>query len=463
MSRKKAGNAKKAAPIKLAWQDQIIAAEWPEKPARASIYAVAMMLASFADRDGGGACPAVATIASKLRVKRQTVCDVLGIMVEGGHLAKTGRTAYGTVIYSLCLTRHTESTAGVPHAVSPRGTQLPTLDRKGEGGGDRSPADDAPTAVVAGINTDDDRANQIIGEFITAFDATFAKRERSSTVATQRLEPHHDKLRRQIITKIDAGWPLDHLIDRIIADLPDDYKINSLTGLTASKLQRIPDQPDAAARTVIKTREVAAAAQIKLDEADRKQRETIQKRRRDDALDRYRKTLIEYRWVDDVDAEVAAFIEINDTEDGTFDSLAQREAWQLCDEWIGAVEYEIKWVIENASTARKTIDALIKDTRKALDYEGCPSKHWDERIASALAAANLDLDKITMHANHDLACKTLRGYINRLTGCDDRGMTVDELIAEREAYFASLDDDRVMQALTGTAELIQTSDGSDTW
>jgi len=452
MSRKKAGNAKKAAPIKLAWQDQIIAAEWPEKPARASIYAVAMMLASFADRDGGGACPAVATIASKLRVKRQTVCDVLGIMVEGGHLAKTGRTAYGTVIYSLCLTRHTESTAGVPHAVSPRGTQLPTLDRKGEGGGDRSPAGDAPTAVAAGTNTgdaktittevliDDDRANQIIGEFITAFDATFANRERSSTVATRRLEPHNDKLRRQIITKIDAGWPLDHLIDRMLADIPNDYKINSLTGLAAYKLQQLPDKPDATACTVIKTREVAATAQLKLDEADRKRREAEKadkdaadlqekKSRRSKAIRDFRQVAYVYGAFTDLDAGVAQVVADLDDEAQYEETPQAIEAWPLSDCWIEFINTEANELRNAAKAQRQEIDQLVGDAEKEFATHGYNAPLMKHLIDKWLTTAGLDRKSIYAIRNRDAAIASLRALIER----------------------------------NQPAELIQTSDGSDTW
>lgn len=354
--------AKKAAPIKLAWQDQIIAAEWPEKPARATIYAVAMMLASFADRDGSGACPAVGTIASALRVKRQTVCDVLAMMVDADHLTKTGRTAYGTTIYSLRLKRHTETTLAVPHAVSPRGTQLPTLDRKGEGGGDSSPGTDTPTAVVAGTNTDDiktikraatlgdQHADLTVASFVTDFDATFAKRERSSTVAAQRLEPTHSKLRTEIVAKIDAGWPQDHLIDRLIASLPaDDRKISTLTGLVANKLSRLPNAPDYTARQIINDRNIATEATRKLDAARAQHELDTKSKRREEAITRYRKALKRYGKVTDLetlDAEVASMVQSLDDEAQYDDDPA---AWPLSATWIEFIDTETELVRKGTS------------------------------------------------------------------------------------------------------------------
>jgi len=415
MSRKKAGKPKKAAPIKLAWQDQIIAAKWPEKPARTSVYAVAMMLASFADRDGSGACPAVATIASKLRVKRQTVCDVLGIMVEGGHLTKTGRTAYGTVIYSLCLTRHTESTAGMPHAVSPRGTQLPTLDRKGEGGGGNAPFGDTPTAVASGQDAD-----RIIAEFRSAFETRFATRSNDKPIEPRRLEPSNQLLRQQIITKIDAGWPQDHLIDRVLNLINHDKPIGSLTGLVRHHLSQLPDQPDYDAH-LITDQGVKAMATAMLKEAERKQAQQDQsandvrerRSRRNRAIKRFSHNLKVYGVFDDHEAGMAQLIAEYDSEAQYESKPELREAWPLSDQWIEEVLGETEEYRDAWKAQRQEINQLMGDARHTLATHRLDPQLIDSWIDEALTAAGLDRESIYAIRHRDAAIATLRALTDR--------------------------------------------------
>jgi len=460
MSRKKAGKAKKAAPIKLAWLDQIIRHEWPDKPAKNSMIAVGAILATYADPDGRNCFPSVRTVAGDAGIKYATAIDCIKTMRSAGMLEREGKASNGQNRYRLCLVAMPDEThpdidqtaLSVAPSVAPRGTQPPTLDCKGEGGGDRSPAGDTPTAVAAGANTrdaktittevliDDDRANQIIGEFITAFDATFANRERSSTVATRRLEPHNDKLRRQIITKIDAGWPLDHLIDRILADIPNDYKINSLTGLAAYKLQQLPDKPDATAYTVIKTREVAATAQLKLDEADRKRREAEKadkdaadlqekKSRRSKAIRDFRQVAYVYGAFTDLDAGVAQVVADLDDEAQYEETPQAIEAWPLSDCWIEFINTEANELRNAAKAQRQEIDQLVGDAEKEFATHGYNAPLMKHLIDKWLTTAGLDRKSIYAIRNRDAAIASLRALIER----------------------------------NQPAELIQTSDGSDTW
>ena len=433
MSRKTSGKTKKAAPIKLAWLDQLIRHKWPDKPAKNSMIAVGAILATYADPDGRNCFPSVRTVAGDAGIKYATAIDCIKTMRSAGMLEREGKASNGQNRYRLCLVAMPDETLpdidqtalSVAPSVAPRGTQLPTLDRKGEGGGDRSPADDAPPAVVAGINTDDDRANQIIGEFITAFDATFAKRERSSTVATQRLEPHHDKLRRQIVTKIDAGWPQDHLIDRIIGGLPpDERKINTLTGLTASKLQRIPDQPDAAARTVINAREVAATAQLKRKEAERKRREAEKvekeaadlqekKSRRSKAIRDYRHVAKVYGAFADVDAGVAEMVADLDDEAQHEETPQDIEAYPLSETWIEMLITEANELRQAAKAQRQEVDQLVGDAENALATYGYDAPLIQHLIGKWLTQAGLDRKSIYAIRHRDAAIASLRVLIER--------------------------------------------------
>jgi hypothetical protein len=279
MSRKR--KATKAAPIKLIWLEQIIEHKWPKKPAKATIVAVAAKLVTYGDRAGKGIYPAAETIANPLGIKRQTVFDVLKVMVAEGMLTRQGKTNYNTNIYDLKLAPKADENElesvpqSVPQSVTPRGTQSSSLSRKGERDDEYSPTP-AAKAAVAGIELsriEGEQANQIITNFITAFDSAFAARPRSSTLPTASLEPSHPKLRAAIIAKHEAAWPLNHLIERTLKNVTNDERdITTLAGLVASILNRLPADLDATARKAIEAEKVAAGAKD-VEQATRAERE----------------------------------------------------------------------------------------------------------------------------------------------------------------------------------------------
>jgi hypothetical protein len=355
LSRKKSAPAKKAPPIKLRWIEQVIDHDWPEKPARLAIVGVAAVLQKYGDPGGGGICPARGTIAATLRIKPQTLDDVLELMIGAGMLAKTGRTRYGTMIYRLCLSGHTSSIDAVPDAVPhavPLGTHKPPPSTdKGEGGGG-TPGADAPAARVAGLNTGDtetikplvtidgEHADQLVTGFIADFKPAYAKRSKNAN--GRNLEPSHRALRTGIITKLDAGWPCDHLIDRIIADMPDDRKINTLTGIVAHKLSELPNAPDATALA----HTIAAEAKRRIDDAERKTEQTAETEsidrearfRRKQAIKAYRRAVAKYRPAIDADKATREMVESLDAEGQDDDDPA---AWPLSPLWVEWMHNEI--------------------------------------------------------------------------------------------------------------------------
>ena len=452
MSRKTSGKTKKAAPISLAWLRQVIDREWPDDaPAKGSIVAVAAYFIKSGDPDGRNVFPAIDTMARDLRLGRHTILGVTKAMQAEGMLERVGKIRTGTINYRLRLEAvEVESVSdsasdSVPRSASSsaqRGTLPTTYDRKGVGGGggDGSPDGNTPAAVATGSKTgdaktivpavmiDDDRANRIIIDFITAFDARFAKRERSSTVATQRLEPHRDKLRLQIVTKIDAGWPQDHLIDRIIAGLPaDDRKIGTLTGLVASKLHRIPDKPDATARQLITEREVAAAAAIKKKEADRKRKEADRKReielaalqaqrtleakikRREDAIADLRAAVTENGQHSDIEGAVASILM---TIDAGADTTDDPEAARLDRKIADAITKQAEGLRRAYRERCEHIDQLIIDAQRALGRNGCAWHDYDARINAALAAAGIDRNDIKKPSNHFATIRVLNDLVS---------------------------------------------------
>ncbi len=377
--------------MSLAWLRQVIDREWPDDaPAKGSIVAVAAYFIKSGDPDGRNVFPAIDTMARDLRLSRHTVLGVTKAMQAEGMLERAGKIRTGTINYRLRLEPiEAENVSGgasdsVPSSVSSsaqRGTLPTTYDRKGVGGGgEGSPDGNTPAAVATGSETGDiktittaaiihdDRANHIITDFITAFDARFAKRERSNTVAIQRLEPTHSKLRTEIVAKIDAGWPQDHLIERIIAGLPgDERKIDTLTGLVATKLSRLPDQPDHTARKIIADRSITAEAARKIDAAERKTEQTAEERqathdakiRRGDALRAYRRAVRKLHPDRDADAEMKMLAAELDTLLGGDE--ADSAAWPLSPEWISGVRDEIECLADadyQWPTESKIINAL---------------------------------------------------------------------------------------------------------
>jgi len=464
MSRKKAGKTKKAAPIKLAWLDQIIRHEWPDKPAKNSMIAVGAILATYADPDGRNCFPSVRTIAGDAGIKYATAIDCIKTMRSAGMLEREGKASNGQNRYRLCLVAMPDETLpdieqtalSVAPSVAPRGTQLPTLDRKGEGGGDSSPDGNTPAAVATGSKTgdaktimpavmiDDDRANRIIIDFITAFDARFAERARGKTVATQRLEPHHDKLRLQIITKIDAGWPQDHLIDRIIGGLPgEDRGIRYLTGFVASKIEKLPDRPDHTAQLIINEGKVAAAAQIKLDEADRKRRETDkadqaerllehQTDRRNQAINRYRQALERYGTSDDIDASVTNYVSwLDSTADE--EPLDRQAGWPLSKEWIAEVEDEIKYMTDYAKEGEQKFHEALGELNLAHYYFGITEDDADRELEQIMAQVGLSSATMSKPRNVDQSIAAIKSHIDERWGDVMRttGKTMHELAHEK--------------------------------
>jgi hypothetical protein len=290
-------------------------------------------------------------------------------------LAKTGRTRYGTIIYRLCLSGHTSSIDAVPDAVPhavPLGTHNPQPSTdKGEGGGD-TPGADAPAARVAGLNTGDtetiepaatidgEHADQLVTEFIAAFHATFAKRERSKTTPMQHLEPSHQKLRTGIVTKLDAGWPRDHLIERIINILPDDRKIDILSGLVAHKLSQLPDAPDATAIA----HAVEVEAKRRIDDAERKTEQTAEQRqatreaeyRRSAAIKDYRRAVRKHHPDRNADEETRQMVQELDAE---AEHESDPAGWPLSAGWVELVRNEIS---ELASPGYKWPDPKDHET-----------------------------------------------------------------------------------------------------
>jgi hypothetical protein len=468
VSRKKSAPAKKAAPIKLRWIEQVIEHEWPEKPARLAIVGVAAVLQKYGDPGGGGICPARGTIAATLRIKPQTLDDVLELMIGAGMLAKTGRTRYGTMIYRLCLSGHTSSIDAVPdavpHAVA-RETHNPQPSTdKGEGGGD-TPGADAPAARVAGLNTGDtetvepavliegDRADDLIIDFIAAFQAAFAKRERGKTTSMQHLEPSHGKLRTAIITKLDAGWPRDHLIDRIINTLPDDRKIDTLSGLVTYRLSQLPDAPDATARKIIEKAKVDAEAKRKKAEAKRKQaeadaeaerarrerdaarqakRELDRKtKRREDAIAAYRVALEPCTNITDIDAKVASLIaELDAGADTQPDPVAAR----LSDWWIKEITARTSAV---QTIVNRYYDARF-DLTMAFSYFGIDDAEREANEVRILSEVGLNHFTASRLENMDKAVAAMRGHLEtrwgdaiRATGKDIKTLAHEKVDAGR--------------------------------
>ena len=143
MSRKKLSKTKKAAPIKLAWLEQIIKHDWPTKPAKGSMIATAAILATYANPDGQDCYPAISTVAVQARIKPQTVIDCIKAMRAAGMLEMQGKVHTGQNRYRLCLAAMPDETLpdikhiapSIASSIAPRDTQLPTLERKREGGG----------------------------------------------------------------------------------------------------------------------------------------------------------------------------------------------------------------------------------------------------------------------------------------------------------------------------------------
>jgi len=345
VSRKTSGKTKKAAPISLAWLRQVIDREWPDDaPAKGSIVAVAAYFIKSGDPDGRNVFPAIDTMARDLRLGRRTVLDVIKAMQAESMLERVGKIRTGTINYRLRLEAvEVESVSdsasdSVPSSASSsaqRGTLPTTYDRKGVGGGgggEGSPDGNTPAAVATGSIINDDRANQIIAEFITAFDARLAQLNRKDT---QRLEPHNDKLRRAIITKTDAGWPHLHTIDRITDDLP--RTIHSITGLITSKIADLPDKPDATALAFILNDE--AAAKLKQAETGLRQDQETCEAANDirERRDRRARAIREFRravrnsGAADVDEAVNEMVASLDDE-GRNES--NPEAWPLSQTWV---------------------------------------------------------------------------------------------------------------------------------
>jgi hypothetical protein len=359
LSRKKSAPAKKAAPIKLAWVGQIIRHEWPDKPRKTSIIATAAVLAEYASLDGRDCFPTINTVAREVGIKPATVIDCIKAMRKAGLLEASGKASTGANRYTLRLVAVPDEThpdteqiaPSVAPSVAPRGTQPPTLDRKGEGGGD-APGADAPAARVAGLNIgatetikplvtiDGEHADQLVTEFIADFEPAYAKRSKNAN--GRNLEPSHRALRTGIITKLDAGWPCDHLIDRIIADLPDDRKINTLTGIVAHKLSELPNAPDATALA----HTIAAEAKRRIDDAERKTEQTAETEsidrearfRRKQAINAYRRAVAKYRPAIDADKATREMVQSLDAEGQDDDDPA---AWPLSPLWVEWMHNEI--------------------------------------------------------------------------------------------------------------------------
>ena len=369
--------------MSLAWLRQVIDREWPDDaPAKGSIVAVAAYFIKSGDPDGRNVFPAIDTMARDLRLSRHTVLGVTKAMQAEGMLERAGKIRTGTINYRLCLEPvEAENVSGsasdsVPSSVSSsaqRGTLPTTYDRKGVGGGgggEGSPDGNTPAAVATGSETGDiktittavmihdDRANHIITDFITAFDARFAQLNRKDP---QRLEPHNDKLRRAIITKTDAGWPQHHLIDRITADLPRN--IHSITGLIASKIAALPDKPDATALAFILADDAAtklrqAAIDLRQSQENGKAADELRERR-----DRRNRAIREFEravrrvGTPDVDEVVREMVASLDDEAQYCDDP---EAWPLSEAWVEClgIETEILRDQIRALQAAKTVVAV---------------------------------------------------------------------------------------------------------
>ena len=423
MSRKKLSKTKKAAPIKLAWLEQIIKHDWPTKPAKGSMIATAAILATYANPDGQDCYPAISTVAVQARIKPQTVIDCIKAMRVAGMLEMQGKVHTGQNRYRLCLAAMPDETlpdieqiaSSIASSIASRDTQLPTLERKREGGGDSSPAGNTPAAVATGSNIGDttttriavmihgEHADLIVSEFVAAFDAKFAQRARRSTVAAQRLEPHQPKLRTAIITKIDAGWPQDHLIDRIIPTLPADDRIIYLTSLVASKLTQLPDEPDHDARRFITAQEVTAAAEHSLKEAELKLQEQTQAdhlkrdhatalRHRKKAITKLRAAVVKYSIAPDKDAELAKIVAEIDAEAEHEDDSA---GWPLSEGWLEVIHDEIDSLKYECEHKKIVID-LINKARHILGRNGISHDNQDRCIDERLSAHNLDRGKINI-------------------------------------------------------------------
>lgn len=363
MSRKKSA-PKKAAPIKLVWQEQIIRHEWPDKPRKKEIICTAAVLVGYASLDGRDCFPTIKTVAREAGMKPKTVIDCIRAMRKAGMLEASGKASTGANRYTLRLVAVPDEThpdteqiaPSVAPSVAPRGTQPPTLDRKGEGGGD-APGADAPAARVAGTKTadiktiepaviiDGDRANELVKDFIAAFTPAYATR--SKTKGERKLEPTHRALRTAIITKLDAGWQRDHLIERITADMPDDRKITTLNGLVSYKLSELPDAPDATAIA----HAVEVEAKRRIDDAERKTEQTAEERqatheaqlKREYWLRAFRRAVRKHHPDRDADAEMR-MLEVE------LDAEAEHESdpvgWPLSAGWVQLVRDEIAALCE---------------------------------------------------------------------------------------------------------------------
>jgi hypothetical protein len=277
--------AKKSAGMVLRWNHQVQGHKWQGKPHRTAIIAVAAVLVAHADSDGGECWPSIDTISRNAGVKRNTACDALAKLQTAGMLTPHGKTKWGTVNYTLRLVAVSDEIlpkdapsipSSIPSSI-PRDTQPHTSEVNTEEDEDKAPAIVGVNAASAGTTKppciEGHEADHIIATFAAAFDAKWLIRPRGKTTPLAALQPSNEKLRAAIITKIDAGWPINHLIDRTLIDITtNERKIGNLSSVTASILNSLPADLDATARKAIEAEKVAAGAKD-VEQATRAERE----------------------------------------------------------------------------------------------------------------------------------------------------------------------------------------------
>jgi hypothetical protein len=242
---------RKRQPITFAWRDRVTATPWGRDagtPSRSTVMAVALVLESHADPDGGNVCPAIATIAREAGTNRNGVVEVINALIDRELLRRDGKARKGVIRYRLKLPDPDDAGAISTDSSTPSSTEAatqPTTNHPLEGGGGGTAASAAPPAA-AGASPP--IAPDLLSATLTTIDkiqALLDARKRPSTQEAPRLKRYDARLRQIIAAKIGTGWAPDDLASEATCDLPgDEKKISSITALTSHLIDKLPDQPD---------------------------------------------------------------------------------------------------------------------------------------------------------------------------------------------------------------------------